>query len=334
MCNYDTVSLGILTQAAARVDVDSTYTFNIFSSIYIMIVSTIILTIIGNIIIMKVLYPKLPKEKEAIEEDLVVSKKALGISNIAMIIMIIFIAYGITPKIFGGGFLLDKSGDNYISMLLSDSAPFKNSIIFIITFIIMVCGYIYGKISKNINNSTDYSVGLSKSFDKLGYVFVLSFFASQMVAILDWTGIDDVLCSIIVDLISKAQFSGLPLILITMLFLLLIGIIMPNTYDKWVIISPIMVPLFMRSNIAPEFTQFIFQVVDGVSKSISPIFMYFIILLAFLEKYSKSETKITVFGTIKTILPTVLLLLGVWILIITGWYIIGLPLGVGTSITL
>jgi aminobenzoyl-glutamate transport protein len=62
--------------------------------------------------------------------------------------------------------------------------------------------------------------------------------------------------------------------------------------------------------------------------------MYFIILLAFLEKYSKSETKITVFGTIKTILPTVLLLLGVWILIITGWYIIGLPLGVGTSITL
>ena len=91
----------------------------------------------------------------------------------------------------------------------------------------------------------------------------------------------------------------------------------------------------MRSNITPNMTQFIFKVADGVGKAITPLFIYYIMTLAFLEKYRISEkNQVSVFGTLKMILPIVLILEAILITIILLWYLIGLPIGVGTYSTL
>jgi len=335
MINYDTFTLGKLTEIAARVEVDKTYNFALFSSIFIKIVSTFIVTILGTMFINTVLAPKLPKVKVEIEEELETNKSALLYSNFTFFLMLMVFLYAIMPGIPGGGFLLDKKADTYIEMLLNDNAPFRNSILYLITMMLMICGYIYGKASNNIKDSTDYSVGLSKSFDNLGYVFVLMFFASQMIGILNWTNLGDVLASSLITLLSHAQFSGILLIIVTFLLILVLSLIIPGTIEKWILASPIIVPLFMRANITPEFSQFIFQVADGLGKSITPIFPYFIVLIAFLEKYDTNEnSKTTVFGTIKLILPTILMLIVVWLVILIGWYIIGLPIGIGGVTTL
>ena len=113
------------------------------------------------------------------------------------------------------------------------------------------------------------------------------------------------------------------------------SILIPSLSTKWLLAYPIFVPLFMRSNITPDFTQFIFKAADGIGKAITPMFVYFIVMLAFLEKYNtKENNKITVFVTLKLILPCVLLFAGLWLIIIIGWYIIGLPIGPGTYPTL
>ena len=57
-------------------------------------------------------------------------------------------------------------------------------------------------------------------------------------------------------------------------------------------------------------------------------------MLAFLEKYNtKENNKITVFGTFRIMMPALLLFAGLWILIIMGWYIVGLSLGPETFST-
>ena len=287
--NYDVITLGKITEVAARIEVDKAYNFSIFSSSYIMITSAIILTIFGTIFILSFINNKLPKVKNEIEEELVIDKSALLYSNFTFIIMLILLGYSIIPGLPGSGILLDTSKDTYIEMLLSDSAPFTDSIIFIITIMFMICGYIYGKVSGNIKSSNDYSVGLSRSFDNFGYVFVLMFFAAQMIGILNWTHLGEVLGSIMIDFISGAEFTGMLLILFLIFMIIIIGIFIPNTIEKWNLAAPIIVPLFMRANIAPEFTQFIFRVADGVTKSITPIFSYFIVLIALLEKYDTNQ---------------------------------------------
>lgn len=333
--NYDTYSLGILTEAAARVEVDPNYVYNNYSTLFLIITGLIVLTIIGTMVVLKFLLPKVPKVTSEIEEDLKIDRDALVYSNFTFMLLILVLIYMIIPGLPFSGSLLDKSQENYISMLFAPTSPFRNSLIFIVTAIFMICGYIYGKKSGNIKNSTDYSVGLSKSFDNLGYVFVLIFFASQMIGILNYTNIGEVLATILIEFLSTSEFTGMILILAFILLVLVVGLVIPNTVQKWALMSPLIVPLFMRANITPDFTQFIFQMADGVSKAITPIFMYFIVLVAFLEKYDNNEkTKTTIFGTVKLILPTVLILLGVWILILLGFYIIGLPIGIKGVTTL
>lgn len=331
--NYDDLALGSLTQLAATVDVDKDYIFSSSYSVYIMIVSTIILSFVGTIIIEKFLYKKVPKS-EIEEDNLNISKKALYYSNFAFIAMILVIIYMLIPGLYGSGMLLGE-GNTYIECLLGDTAPLKEGIVIISIGIMMVCGFIYGYISKNIKNSNEYSVGLSKNFEGLGYVFVLMFFTAQMVSLLEWTNLGEVIATKLINFVSILPFSGIPLIVVMFIVVVLMSILVPSLSTKWLLASPIFVPLFMRSNITPDFTQFLFKAADGIGKSITPMFVYFIVMLAFLEKYNtKENNRITVFGTLKMILPCVLLFAGLWIIIIIGWYIIGLPIGPGTYPTL
>ena len=332
--NFD-YTLGQMTQASASLDVDKNYTYGLLSNIYIMIGSTLILSIIGTIFIERMLLPKMPKKGTEELNERVKSKKALYISNIAFIVLLALIIYMIIPGFPNSGLLLDSSSNEYIEMLFGGASPFRNGFIYIVSVILMVCGYIYGKISGNIKNTAEFSLGLSKSFKNASFVFVLMFFTSQMISILDWTNIGTVIVTNLIDILAQLPFSGIPLIITFFIFVILMSFFMPGTIDKWALASPIVVPLFMRANITPDFTLFIYRVADGVGKCFSPMFVYFVIMLAFLEKYKSDENEqITVFGTMRKLMPFYLVMAGLWILIILCWYLIGLPNGVGTYPTL
>ncbi len=333
IANYDDLTLGTLTQLSATVNVDKDYIFNVSYASYIMIASTFILAIAGTFIIEKFLSKKVPKS-EIEEDELIISKKALYCSNFALVVMLLNIIYMIIPGLHGSGLLLGE-GNTYIEKLFGITSPLKDGIVVISIAIMMVCGFIYGYISKNIKNSNEYSVGLSKNFEGLGYVFVLMFFTAQMVNLLEWTNLGEVISTKLIDLVSSLPFTGLPLIITVFIIVIIMSILMPSLSSKWILASPIFVPLLMRSNITPDFTQFIFKIADGIGKSITPMFAYFIVMLAFLEKYNtKENNKITVFGTLKMILPCVLLFTALWLIIIIGWYIVGLPIGPNTYPTI
>lgn len=332
--NNEEVVLGALTQQAATIDVDKNFVYALNSNSYIMFVSTVILAFVGIFIVHNFLDKKVPKSTVSEDDELIVSKKALYYSNMAFIMLSIIIAYMIIPGLPGSGVLLGE-GNSYVERLLGASSPFYQGFTFILLIITMICGFIYGFISGNIKNSTEYSVGLSKNFENLGYLFVLLFFVSQMIGILEWTNLGKVIACQLTTLISSLPFTGLPLLVTFFIAVIVMSILIPSTVTKWGIISPIMVPLMMRSNIAPNFTQFVFRVGDGIGKSITPFFAYYMIMLAFLEKYNtKENVKITVFGTLRILLPTMLLFAGLWLLILVGWYVIGLPIGPGIHPTL
>lgn len=328
--NYNTYLLGTLTQKAASIQVDPTFTYDVLSCSYIMIVSTLVVMFLGTAIINKYLVPKF--KKVVIEEDeLVTSNKALWFTNISLLLILLCTIIMILP----GGVLLDNSQTSYIAKLMSSTSPFKDAFIFILLGSTMICGAVYGFISGNIKNRLQYNVGLYKSFENCGYVFALMFFATIMMGVLDWTNIGTVLSAMLINAVSTLQFSGNLLIIVFFVIMLLISVLIPDAYTKWNMAAPLVVPLFMRADITPEFTQFIFSIADGVGKSISPFFIYFIIMLGFLQKYNDNNQKeITIFGTIKWILPTILMMGLVWLVIIVSWNIIGLPLGFSTYATM
>lgn len=334
--NYNDYLLGGFTQASATLDVDKTYQFTLDSSILIMIVSTFVLAFVGTILVNRLLVPKYPKRYSITEEEVRISKKAKNITLIALLVALGVLVYFLIPSTApGAGILLDQTETSYIAKVFGSQSPFQNGFVLIVTMIMMLAGFLYGKLSGNIKNSNEFSLGLSKNFENLGFMFVLMFFTSQMLAILNWTNLGTVVGARIVDFLSHVQFSGILLIVTFFLAVILMGILLPGTFEKWNLLYPTIIPLFMRANIAPEFTLFIFKIADGIGKALTPMFLYFMITLAFLEKYRTSDkVQVGVFQTWKSILACVLSMGFVLLLVIVLWYLMGLPIGMGIFPTL
>ena len=328
MFGYDTYLLGKLTQTAATIDVDPNYSYNNFSTLFIMIATMLIMVPIVSKLIDTKIASKF--KKPLLEEsDMNTSKKGFRFSNIGLAFMLLIVIYMIVPGFFGSGILLDNSQEVYVAKLFSDAAPFKEGIMLMFLIIMVVCSYIYGKFSKNIETSKGFSESLAKCLHHSGYLFVLMFFTSQMLAILDWTNLGEVIVCRLVETLSLFQMSGILLILVFFIMVVIMTFVMPSTLEKWTIVSPLIVPLFMRSNITPDLTQFIFQVADGVGKAITPLFSYFIVMLGFMHHNNADEEYgISIFGTMKLILPTVLIVSSFWIVLIIIWYLAGFPLGI------
>ena len=240
----------------------------------------------------------------------------------------------IIPGLPGSGLLLDNSSVRYIDKLFGSNSPFSNGFVCIFSLLLSICGLFYGYLH-GIKLDDTYAKGISKSFDGLGYLFVLMFLISQLEGIIEWTNLGTVLGSRMIDFISNLQLSGVFLIIIFFIIIIIMSILIPSTSGKWIIASPVVIPLFMRSNITPDFTQFIFQIADSVGKCLTPVFAYFIIMIGFMEKYiDENEKSVTIVGTMRMTLPIVLIIGLLWIAIIALWYISGMPIGINGYSTL
>ena len=334
--NYNDYLLGSLTELSATVNIDKNYRYNLFSDLFIMIFSTIFISMIGTIVINKFLVNKLPKKYSYEEEELIISKKARRISLVSGLMISLIFIYMILPiNTIGAGILLDSDANRYMDKLFGPDSAFGNGLIIIITIVLISCGMLYGKFSGNIKNSHEFSLSMSKTFENLGFMFVLMFFSSQLISIIEWSNIGVVLGTKLIDMMSTLEVSGIFLIVVFFLIIILMSILIPGSLEKWQIAAPVAIPLFMRSNITPNMTQYIFKIADGIGKSITPTFIYYMIMLGFIEKYRISEkNQVSIFGTLRLMLPVILILAGVMLLIVVLWYLIGLPIGIGTYSTL
>jgi aminobenzoyl-glutamate transport protein len=332
--NLDVV-LGTLTQTAASLEVDKGYVYALNSNIFIMLGSAVILSLLASIVIDVSLAKQFPKKTPLQDEEMNYSKSGLKTSLIVALVMLLVFIYMIVPSLPFSGILLDNEATNYLEQLMGPNSMFQEGSIYLFTLLLMVCSLVYGYISGNVKSSNDYSVGLSKGFEGIGYLFVLLFFTSQMIAILNWTNLDTVISCLVIEIFNHLELAGILLIILFFILVIIVGLLIPSTTYKWELLSPTVVPMFMKANITPNFTQFIFRAADGISKTITPVFPYFVVLISFLQKYNyDEERKITIFGTIKLITPTIILISIIWLLILIGWYIINLPMGPNVFTTL
>lgn len=328
--NYQDYMLGLITAKSAT-SIDSSYTYNLFSSIYITIVSAVILTFSATFLIEKLLSKKFLRYDEVDKYNL--SKKALYTSLIIAGISLGIIIYSIIPGLPMSGILLNSETKVYVARLFGKDSAFGNGFMLISVGLIVVISYVYGRISGNIRNSNDTTNSLTKSFENTGYLFVLLFFSSIMLGLLEWSNIGSVIATNIVDFIGGLSFSGVTLLFVIFISIILISIVMPVTLTKWNLIAPIFVPVLMRANITPTFAQTLFAAGDAAGKLFSPIYLYLIIAIGFLYKHDSSMNT-SIFSTMKKMMPTILLLSLIYFVILVGWYLIGLPLGFNTSITM
>lgn len=329
MFNYDSYVLGSLTQASAIVEVDKDYTFSLVSTEYIMVVSTFVISVVLSHLIEKRISVYFKKH------DVVMSGNRFSFPVFVMFgILVLILVYMIVPGLPFSGLLLDSSSTRYIDKLFGANSPFANSFVCIFSLILAICGAFYGYLN-GFRSFEKYLDGINETFNGFGYLFILMFFVSQLEGLIEWTNIGNVIGSKMIDFMSNLQLSGVFLIVIFFIIIIVMSILVPSTSAKWILASPVVVPLFMRSNITPDFTQFIFQIADSVGKGLTPVFAYFVVMIGFMQKYSNDDdSSYNIVDTLRMTLPITLIMCFVWIVIIVLWFISGLPIGINGFSTL
>ena len=158
---------------------------------------------------------------------------------------------------------------------------------------------------------------------------------SQFIAVFRKSNIGTVITIWLVNLLEHINITGLPLILVSLILIALANFFLTSPASKWMIFSPVLVPMFMQSNISPEFAQIVMRVGDSMTKGYTPLLASFVIYLAYLNMYNLNKTKpYSIRKSLNMVIPYFLLISLTWILIIVGWYIIGLPIGPGVYPTI
>ena len=89
----------------------------------------------------------------------------------------------------------------------------------------------------------------------------------------------------------------------------------------------------MNGSLSPEFAQVIARFGESATLGITPLLAYFTIYIAYIEKYNQNDDPISLGKTLKYQLPYSLIVGASLLLILIGWYLIRLPLGIGGSLT-
>ena len=248
------------------------------------------------------------------------------------IYLLIFI-YNIIPGLPFSGKLLDYSQTYYIDKLFSYDSFFSNGFVFIVTMFFVILGLFYGLGAKTIKNNNDFCEYLTHSLDGTGRTLILILLASILINVFKKTNIGVVVTTSLANVIGKVNFSGLLLIIVLFIFTAISTLFLPNPVSKWSILSSTIVPLFMNSGLSPEFAQLITRFAECTTIGLTPLLAYFVIYLSYIEKYNQKEKPVTLLTTIRYQVVygvTIALLL---LAVIIGWYLIGLPIGFGGSVT-
>ena len=323
------ILLSGITESAAQI-MDPNFTVNPTVNWYFMAVSTIVLTIVGTLVNELVVEKRLGKydpaqasEDTAEDVELMTigtdQKRGMRFAGIAGLIFIVLLLIAIVPK---NGILRSPEGKLIPS-------PFLDSIAPLFTLLFASLGIAYGVGARTIKKSTDIIKMLSKSASGLAGFIVLCFFAAQFVEAFSYTNIGLFVSVKGAEFLETTGFDGIPLILSFLILSLLIDFFIGSASAKWVLLSPIFVPMFMRLNLTPFFTQAAYRIGDSITNAISPLepFMPYMIVTA--QKYDKKAGLGTV---ISNMMPIALAYLVSWAALLVIWYVFDIPLGPGAGI--
>ena len=340
------VSLIPYTTTAARV-VDETFHVSLLSNLFIMIISTIVLSIVGTIIIEKIFAPRYGRKKDQTEEvidiiDVEVSeeerlnkeyleKRGFKYSSIAFFIMITIFIYSIIPNLPLSGMLLDMNEKTYLKQIFGENSYFQDGFTYMMALLFSVTGIAYGIGSKKFKKDRDIFKLCHDNLQDLGGIIILIFLASQFIAIFKKTNIGTIITGIVANVIDSFQFSGIPLLIFSILLIAFANLFLTTAGGKWEILAPVIVPPLMQSNISPQFLQFVLRASDSMTKGITPLAAFFVIFVAYMNIYNNKDNNesIGIFESIKIIMPYFVIISFTWLLLLIGWYIIGLPIGPG-----
>lgn len=293
---------------------------------YFVVASTLMLAVIGALVTIKVIKPRLEKENYIIPEDMnlndftvkPIENKALKFAGLGFLIA----AICVVGLYFGPlkTFVNSETG--------AKVTPFMDNIILIITFLFFLPGVFYGFKVGKFKSANDVVKGMSKQMGSMGSVLVLTFFSYNFLALLTKSGLGTYITYLGGNLLKSMNLSEFPILLIIGFIIItaIINLFVGGLTSKWMLLGPIFVPMLyqVNSNMTPEVVAAAYRVADSSTNIITPLMSYAGIILVYMRKY---KPEYTVGDMIRLMMPYSISFLIGWTILLLGFFGFGLPFG-------
>jgi aminobenzoyl-glutamate transport protein len=315
----DGILTGITNDAIHLLDANRSVTLT--SNLWFKIASVLLMMVVVTLITEKVIEPRLGKytgdykvEGENVMSD--EEMRGLKFAGIGLLIAVAFIGVLLLPP---GAPLRDpETGD------IMGNSPFMLSLIVSIALVFLLSGIGYGLGAGTMKTSIDVINAVQKAIASLSGLIFLLLVISQFLAYFNYTNMAPLAAISLAEILQRANLDALWLLVGFAIVVIFLDLIMTGAVPKWAIFAPIFVPLLMKLNVEPDAVLAAYRVGDSPMNSITPLNAYFAMIVTFCQKYQKDAGVGTV---IALMLPYVAVISVVWLLLLVGWHVFGLPWG-------
>jgi aminobenzoyl-glutamate transport protein len=258
---------------------------------------------------------------EAKTEDTSKEGKALawsGLAGLAVVGLWVFLT-------IGPGRPLMADGANLVIQL----TPMFQSLVAGFFLLFLVMGWVYGAVSGTVKGHRDIVKMMAGAMGDLAYYFVLAFAAAHFVAMFNWSNLGLIVAVNGADFLRSASLPAPALLAAIIVMTTVINLLIGSASAKWALLAPVLVPMLMLLGISPEMTTAAYRVGDGATNIITPLMVYFPLILTFAQRWVPS------FGLgslAATMLPYSVWILITGLLLTVGWVMLDIPPGPGATV--
>ncbi|MGL4923158.1 AbgT family transporter [Aeromonas sp. 30P] len=311
------------TQSAAQL-LDPDYMVNTLCNIIFTGASSLLIICVGWFVTEKVVEPRL--KHVALNEDLesademgrysAQESRAFNWAGFAMLAAIVLLALALAPS--------DSPLRAADGSLTTFAAPVMKSIVPLIFLLFILPGIVYGFVAGSFKSGKDVIDAMSATMNKMGSYMVMAFFCALFIKAFGDSNLGTLLALSGAEVLHALALPGEVTIVGMILLTASVNLVVGSASAKWALISPILVPMLMAVGISPELTQAAYRVGDSASNIITPLMVFFPLVVVYCQQYVKS----TGIGTlVSMMLPYSLAFLVSWTIFLLLYWALGFPLG-------
>ena len=338
----DALLFGITEEAVGASALDPSWTANIAGNWYFISAMTVLFLPIIWYVTDKVIEPRLGPWKggasavagadglspDPTEHDGAAASKGLRHAGLAVLFVIglwvlMVFAPG-TPLVDEAACLAEDGSALAECSIHTELRPLYQSLVAAFFLLFLLAGWAYGRATGTIKDHRDLVNMMAESMKDMGYYLVLAFAAAHFVEMFNWSNLGLITA---VHGAAGIESTGLPLPIVLglmVIFAAVLNLFVGSASAKWALLAPILVPMLMLLGISPEGATAAYRVGDGATNIITPLMVYFPLILVFAQRWQKD------FGLGS--LTAMMLPYSIWLLVsgtllIVAWFYLGIPLG-------
>ncbi len=208
-------------------------------------------------------------------------------------------------------------------------SPLYQSLVGGFFLLFLLAGWAYGRATGSVTDHRSLVKMMADSMGDMAYYLVIAFVAAHFVAMFAWSNLGLILA---VEGAAALQASGLPawaLLMLIVLLTALLNLFIGSASAKWALLAPILVPMLMLLGISPEMTTAAYRVGDGSTNIITPLMVYFPLILVFCQRW---RSDFGLGSLAATMLPYSIGVLLSGMALVGIWVALDLPLGPGAPV--